>query len=243
MKYILKYLVLLVSISFILGSCTSISTVSAGMSPEQPQERPPVLPSIPQKIMSTGKVPPKDLARFLHQNNPKISDQEALLMANLYHKEAALESVNSDIAFVQMCLETSFLRFGGLVTPDMHNYCGLGSIGPGKPGERFPTAQMGVRAHIQHLKAYASTEALHQSLVDPRFKYVRRGSAPSIHDLAGRWASDREYGRKLEGLLKRLYQSAFGIATAEATSWKTGLYFSNYPTSGSTAGAVYVIDN
>jgi len=160
--------------------------------------------------MGTGQVPPSELARFLRKNNPKISDAEAILMGQLYYKEAAIESVNSDIAFVQMCLETSFLRFGGLVTPDMHNYCGLGAIGPKKPGERFPSAQLGVRAHIQHLKAYASTESLNQDLVDPRFKYVKRGTAPRIYDLAGRWASDREYGKKLEGLLQRLYQSAFG---------------------------------
>ncbi|MCA1951165.1 MAG: hypothetical protein LDL24_11375, partial [Treponema sp.] len=69
-------------------------------------------------------------------------------------------------------------------------------------------------AHIQHLKAYGSTEGLRQPLVDPRFKYVRRGSAPTIHDLAGRWASDRAYGTKLEDLLNRLYRSAFdGKAT------------------------------
>jgi len=209
MKLYFKFFIIPCSISLILGSCISFSTTSAGIIPKQPQERPPVIPSIPQYIMSKGQVDPHELARFLRKNNPKITDQEALLMANLYYNEAAIESVNSDIAFIQMCLETSFLRFGGLVTPDMHNYCGLGSIGPGKPGERFPTAQIGVRAHVQHLKAYASTEALRQSLVDPRFRYVKRGRAPSIYDLAGRWASDREYGRKLEGLLKRLYQSAF----------------------------------
>lgn len=191
-------------LSMSMSACTTL------LAPEQPKmvERP-APPAIPLRIMSAGQVPPSELARFLRKNNPKISDKDAILMANLYFKEAAIESVNSDIAFVQMCLETSFLRFGGLVTPDMHNYCGLGSIGPEKPGERFPSAQTGVRAHIQHLKAYGSTEGLRQSLVDPRFKYVKRGSAPSFHDLAGRWASDREYGKKLEGLLQRLYQSAF----------------------------------
>lgn len=197
-------------LSIILGSCTSISASRPASVPEKPAPQPP--PPLPTQIMSQGKVPVSELARFLKKNNPALSEEQVILMAGLYHDEAASEGVNADIAFVQMCLETSFLRFGGLVTPDMHNYCGLGSIGPEKPGERFPTAQMGVRAHIQHLKAYASTETLRLSLVDPRFKYVKRGSAPTIYDLAGRWASDREYGKKLEGLLVRLYQSAFGTA-------------------------------
>lgn len=191
-----------------LGSCTSLASIKAPPAPERP-----VPPPVPIHIMGSGSVPVTELALFLRKNNPKISDSEARLMATLYHNEAAIESVNADIAFVQMCLETSFLRFGGLVTPDMHNYCGLGAIGPEKPGERFPTAQLGVRAHIQHLKAYASTDGLRQDLVDPRFTYVKRGSAPTIYDLAGRWASDREYGKKLEGLLNRLYQSAFGTAS------------------------------
>jgi hypothetical protein len=206
-KRILLALISGISLSLALASCTSLSASQAAGAPERPGPL-----EIPTFIMGKGQVPPSELARFLRKNNPKLSDEEAILMGNLYYKEAAIESVNSDIAFVQMCLETSFLRFGGLVTPDMHNYCGLGAIGPEKPGERFPTAQLGVRAHIQHLKAYASAEALRQALIDPRFKYVKRGTAPSIYDLAGRWASDREYGTKLEGILKRLYQSAFGTA-------------------------------
>ncbi|WP_304224676.1 glucosaminidase domain-containing protein [Gracilinema caldarium] len=207
MKRCIKTLVILVAA--VLTACTSISAVKYAETPERP-----VLPQIPTYIMGTGRVPVQSLASFLRQHNPKVSEKEAMLMATLYHNEGAAEGVNADIAFVQMCLETSFLRFGGLVTPDMHNYCGLGSIGPEKPGERFPTAQIGVRAHIQHLKAYGSTEGLRQPLADPRFKYVRRGSAPTIHDLAGRWARDQAYGTKLEDLLNRLYRSAFdGKAT------------------------------
>lgn len=191
-----------------LGACSSMASVQT-----TPIQERPVPPPVPEKIMGKGMVPATEMALFLRKNNPKIASQEAMMMATLYHDEARAESVNADIAFVQMCLETSFLRFGGLVTPDMHNYCGLGSIGPEKPGERFESAQLGVRAHIQHLKAYGSIEDLRQSLVDPRFKYVKRGSAPTIFDLAGRWASDKEYGNKLSSLLNRLYQSAFGTAT------------------------------
>jgi hypothetical protein len=107
-----------------------------------------------------------------------------------------------------MCHETGFLRYGGLVTPDMNNFCGLGSIGPGQPGERFSSARIGVRAHIQHLKGYASDAPLKGELVDPRYRWIKYGSAPSIHDLTGRWASDREYGNKLSAILERLYSFA-----------------------------------
>jgi hypothetical protein len=87
----------------------------------------------------------------------------------------------------------------------MNNFCGLGAIGPGQNGERFPDPRTGVRAHIQHLKAYATDEPLKQTLVDPRYRWVRYGSAPKIQGLAGTWAVDKEYGNKISSLLERLY--------------------------------------
>jgi hypothetical protein len=108
-----------------------------------------------------------------------------------------------------MCLETGFLRYGGLVTADMNNFCGLGSTGPGQPGEHFPSPRIGARAHIQHLKAYATDAPLRQDLVDPRYFYVRYGSAPTLNGLAGSWAADREYAKKIRNILQRLYAFAF----------------------------------
>jgi hypothetical protein len=160
--------------------------------------------------MGTGRVPAKALSRFLAENNPRSDRNFSDSLAEYYVMEAALEGVNHDVAFAQMCLETGFLVFGGLVSPDMNNFCGLGSTGPGHPGETFPEPRIGVRAHIQHLKAYATDEPLRQELVDPRYRWVRYGSAPAIQGLAGTWAADRAYGDKVKLILERLYRSAFG---------------------------------
>ena len=65
----------------------------------------------------------------------------------------------------------------------------------------------GVRAHIQHLHAYGTTEdiPLKNELVDPRYKFVKpRGKATDIFGLAGTWAADKEYGAKLDRLLSEL---------------------------------------
>jgi hypothetical protein len=91
----------------------------------------------------------------------------------------------------------------------MNNFCGLGSIGPGQPGEAFPDPRTGVRAHIQHLKAYASEEPLNGVLVDPRYRWVRRGSSPTIQGLSGTWAADRAYSEKIYAILERLYSFSF----------------------------------
>jgi hypothetical protein len=202
-----------IRLSISLGALLGLASCSTFLS--RPVEAPVVRPApvgIPEKILGKGYIPPATLADFLVNANPRMDRRFAEQLAQLYVAEAAIEGINSDVAFSQMCLETGFFRFGNLVTEDMHNYCGLGSLGPGKPGLSFPTPQIGVRAHIQHLKGYATDAGLHQELVDPRYRYIRYGSAPTIYALAGRWASDKEYGKKIAGILTRLYQFSTTVA-------------------------------
>ena len=170
----------------------------------------PVRPPIPEYIIGKGQILPENLAIFLLNTNPAAEKQFVEDLALIYVEEAAAEGVNHDTAFAQMCLETGFLGFGGLVTPDMNNFCGLGAIGPGQNGEVFPSPRIGVRAHIQHLKAYASEEPLKLNLVDPRYRYVKYGSSPTIDGLAGTWAADLSYAGKIKDILERIYRFAYG---------------------------------
>jgi hypothetical protein len=161
---------------------------------------------IPENIMSKGTIPAVDLSLFLLQNNTQIAPGNVRMLAQYYIEEAAYEGVNHDIAFAQMCLETGFLNYGGLVKPEWNNFCGLGSIGPEQPGLAFPDSRTGVRAHIQHLKAYATNEPLKKDLVDPRYRYVRLGSSPTVEGLSGTWAADRMYSHKINTILQNLYK-------------------------------------
>ena len=162
----------------------------------------------PLLIMGDGLMDSEQLVSFFMENNPDADEQRVVRIAVLYISECASEGVNSDVAFVQMCLETGFLRFQGLVTAEMNNFCGLGAVGPGQPGHSFPDECTGIRAHVQHLKAYGSPDPLNGDLVDPRYHYVTpRGKSPDILGLAGTWAADRLYGEKLIDLLERLYQN------------------------------------
>jgi len=156
--------------------------------------------------MGSGSVGEDRLVSFFLVNNPAANREKVERMAKYYLEEGKTEGVNPDVAFVQMCLETGFLRFGGLVTEDMNNFCGLGTIGQGQQGNSFPDERTGVRAHVQHLKAYATAEPLKEAQVDPRYKYVNpKGKSPMIQGLSGTWAADREYGTKLAVLLEKLY--------------------------------------
>ena len=162
--------------------------------------------SAPDAIMGCGAMSESRLTSFFLENNSSADPVKVRRMAGYYIEESRVEGVNADVAFIQMCLETGFLRFGGAVTEDMNNFCGLGTVGGGKSGQRFPDERTGVRAHIQHLKAYGTSAPLAGRPVDPRYKYVTpKGKAVTVHGLSGTWAADRQYGMKLSALLDRLY--------------------------------------
>jgi hypothetical protein len=159
------------------------------------------------RIMGNGNTTSAQLVVFLKRNNEAGLAQFPTI-ADLYRQESSVEGVNYDIAFSQMLLETNYLRFGGDVKPSQNNFAGLGDVGGGPEGASFPNAQIGVRAHIQLLKAYASTEPLVQDVVTPRFRFVTRGIAPLIEQLTGRWSADPQYGQKISTILRQLYDSA-----------------------------------
>ncbi|MBR1629420.1 MAG: glucosaminidase domain-containing protein, partial [Lachnospiraceae bacterium] len=104
----------------------------------------------------------------------------------------------------QICKETNFLQFGGTVQAKQCNFAGLGATdGGGKP-ETFSDVREGVRAQVQHLKAYACTDDLQNLSVDPRFNKVERGTAEYVEWLGIRenpngkgWATAKHYGYSL----------------------------------------------
>ncbi len=166
-----------------------------------------ICPGMFDRIVGHGNTSEVQLIMFLKANNENAL-AEFPDLPKLYREEATVEGINYDIAFSQMCLATNFLRFGGDAKPAQNNFADLGAVGGGAQGATFPSAQMGVRAHIQHLKAYANLEPLVQDVVDPRFRFVTRGIAPLVDQLSGRWSSDLDYGKKILAILRRLYESA-----------------------------------
>lgn len=112
---------------------------------------------------------------------------------NIVFEEAKAEGVRADVVFAQMMYETGHLNYGGQVKVEQFNYCGLKNAA-GTGFQSFANVRTGIRAHVQHLKAYASTASLNKACVDPRFKYVTRGVAPTLDGLSGRWSGESDYG-------------------------------------------------
>ena len=160
-------------------------------------------------IMGKAAATSEQMKSYLKKKNPSVP-QSVLDMIPLYISEGEAEGVRGDMAFAQSCLETGNFTFSGsAVTLSQNNFCGLGVTQRGKTGLSFETAQLGIRAQIQHLKAYASTDKLRNERIDPRFRYVTRGCAPYAEWLGQKenpqgkgWAAGEKYGEKILSILK-----------------------------------------
>ena len=129
----------------------------------------------------------------------------------IYVEEANAEGINGAIAFTQAMKETAWLKFGGDVKIEQNNFAGIGTTGGGVAGASFATVREGIRAQIQHLKAYGSKDALKNECVDPRFSLVTRGSALYVEWLGQKenpngygWATSKGYGIDIVKMVKNL---------------------------------------
>lgn len=161
-------------------------------------------------IMGTAVASQEQCVRYLMQMNPhpkiSVSPEE---LVKYYYEEAGREGIRPDAAFAQALKETGNFNYGGTVTPDQNNYCGLGTTSATIKGAYFDTAQLGVRAHIQHLLAYSSVRLPREDIVDPRYSLVRSAYAGSTIDtwqgLNGRWAvPGNNYGQEILQILNRI---------------------------------------
>lgn len=161
-------------------------------------------------IMGYPMATQKQCVHYLLSVNPhpNISVSPEDLVA-YYYEEGEREGVRPDVAFAQALKETGFFRYGGTVTPDQNNYCGLGTTSATVKGVYFPSAQLGVRAHIQHLMAYASTRKPSEEIVDPRYTLVRdiygSNTLGTWTDLNGRWAvPGYTYGQSIMEMFRQI---------------------------------------
>lgn len=147
-------------------------------------------------IMGKAQATAQQMALFCRSKNstPQLTSCSLEQLAEMFIEEGEAEGVRGDVAFAQSLHETGYFKFGGIVLPSQNNYAGIGALNGNATGQAasFPDPRTGVRAQIQHLKAYASTEALANACVDPRFSLVVRGVAPYVEWLG---AADNPQGR------------------------------------------------
>ena len=122
----------------------------------------------------------------------------------ILYEEAVDEGIRPEVVFAQSMNETGWLQFGGDVKIEQFNFAGLGATGGGVAGAQFESVRQGLRAQVQHLKAYATDEKPKKEIVDPRYNHVTKGTAPYVEWLGINenpkkvgWAGALRYGMTL----------------------------------------------
>ena len=170
-------------------------------------------------------------------------------LAPLYKKYAESRgNINWAIAYVQAAKETGYGQFGGVLTEDYYNPCGLknpigGSDYDPNAHKKFDNWDQGVIAHLDHLALYAGSSGYPKSVYADKYKeeglaenetYDPRhsegwypslyGTATTILSLGGnqKWNSNINYGADLFRMYCQLTNTKYLEAKSNLDSISEG---------------------
>lgn len=126
------------------------------------------------------------------------------------NKAAKAENVNAYFVLAQQLLETGIFTFeNSSVKPEYYNFAGLGATDKDPKPNKFFSNYEGQLAQVQHLKGYATTDALNEECKDQRFLLLanKRGTATNAAELSNKWASKAEYGKLLVNMYNRFHDT------------------------------------
>jgi hypothetical protein len=121
---------------------------------------------------------------------------------SMYIEEADAEGVNPAMAFAQAMNDTNFLRFGGELEIGDFVFFKDSSIETEELA--YDDIQSGIRAQIQHLKCYASTDDCFYPVVDKQWSDTVRGTLQDISGLGGVWNLDEAYGNSIISMMREM---------------------------------------
>ena len=188
-----------------------------GRSPVAPSSQTTVVP-----IMAASRLTPRQIGAWFSARQPQPPGAFAATvlletLTQLFVDEGAAEGVTGDVAFMQSVVETGWFRFSGSIPASSNNFAGIGATDTDPRPAVFPDARTGIRAQIQHLRAYADPTAatctvppLRNPCVDPRFDLViPKGRAPTWNQMGnGNWATASTYASSILSL----YDEARGFS-------------------------------
>ena len=159
------------------------------------------------KIMGKGTLDKNDIVAYMRTKNALVSRKDVEAIVDTYIKEAQREHINHDIAIAQMCYATDFLR--NQQQMKNHNYAGFDMLN-GIP-IKYANMNEGIRAHIQHLKGYASCDLPEGKIIDKRYQILienrTHGTVTTLEALFEKWSPDsaHAYRSKINSILDDLY--------------------------------------
>jgi murein DD-endopeptidase MepM/ murein hydrolase activator NlpD len=136
----------------------------------------------------------------------------------VYYAEGTAEGVRPELALAQAVHETGY--FASTDTA-INNYAGIGHPDGAGAGHRFESPEIGVRAHVQLLRAYA--EGNDAEFTSERVAPRAGARAGTLVELAGTWATDPAYGAKVVDVLTAIIGAAAPDLRTAAQSSCMGL--------------------
>ena len=151
-----------------------------------------------------------------------------LLLQNLplIWKAANNNGILIELFLAQICLETGYFNFGGVLNASYHNTCGLkvtkgGGDKNAKAHMKFKSWEEGIQAHADHLALYAGAPkfpkyspncASHTNenckangtTQDPRHFTYLYGCCKTVEGLSGTWATNKKYAEDLKKIIKQI---------------------------------------
>lgn len=210
-----------------------VVTAACGSRSRTPTAPSPTTATVP--IMGAARLSHAQIVAWFNGRQPTPSGSYAATVSletlvGYFIEEGFAEGVTGDVAFMQSVVETGWFRFNGTVPASANNFAGLGATDTNPGPATFPDARTGVRAQIQHLRAYADPTALfcavpplHNPCVDPRFHLVTpKGKAPTWTQMGnGNWASASTYAGSILTLYEeaRAFNGTQGIVTSVLSAW------------------------
>jgi N-acetylmuramoyl-L-alanine amidase len=157
-----------------------------------------------------------------------IKSANKLLLENLpiIWKAAEGNGINPVVMLAQVCCETGYFNFGGVLNASFHNTCGLKTTKGGGDYEanahmRFKSWEEGIQAHADHLGLYAGAKncpkyspntknytnekyKANGTTLDPRHFTYLYGKCPTVEGLSGTWATDKKYATTLKSIIAKI---------------------------------------
>jgi N-acetylmuramoyl-L-alanine amidase len=174
-----------------------------------------------------------------------IKSANKLLLENLpiIWKAAEGNGINPVLMLAQVCLETGYFNFGGVLNASFHNTCGLKTTKGGGDYEanahmRFKSWEEGIQAHADHLGLYAGAKncpkyspntknypndnyKANGTTMDPRHFTYLYGKYTTVESLSGTWATDKKYANNLKNMMSRIEATVVSDSTLNDSKTKT----------------------
>ena len=157
-----------------------------------------------------------------------VKTANKLLLQNLpiIWKAAEGNGINPIMMLAQVCIETGYFNFGGVIDASFHNTCGLKTTKGGgdlvaNAHMKFKSWKEGIQAHADHLGLYAGAKncpkyspntkgylnekyRANGTTADPRHFTYLYGKYKTVESLSGSWATSKKYADDIKTMMKKI---------------------------------------